>query len=144
MIWPLYYAFWLVGFILGLFIVPFGIRWGFIGLRWPWGNDNDPDGHPEVSRYEWYALRNPISNAGKHWFAREVKIPLTWHGNPNTSTAGVAGYYFITSGSIWEFHCVIPIGFGYCYRARLGWKLRDHGNIAPFACEWISFRKFGL
>lgn len=145
MIWPIYYVLWLIMALIGLVVVPVGIKWGFTGLRWPWGNDNDPNGHPEVSRYVWYALRNPISNAGKLWFCKSVTASVKLYGNLGTSTTGTAGFYFLTAGRIWEFHCVLPIGFGYCYRARLGWKLRGLtvGDKASFAGEWISFRKFG-
>jgi hypothetical protein len=77
-----------------------------------------------------WMIRNPL-----YGYARIAGVPysvtlqMAYRGNPNISDKNkVSGYYFATvrdGGKLvaFEFYCVLPWGFGKCFRARLGWKI---------------------
>ena len=141
--------------IIGLFVVPFGLRYGFKGILWPWGNDDHPDNGGNFWRkncgeswwcaYQWFALRNPTFNFGKYVLGHELnKDAYRTSGTlePIGDTKG-AGWYWATDDEAWEFYLIKPY-LNKCVRVRIGWKLdgRKAGEIAAFVFAVSLFKSF--
>lgn len=133
----------LVMIILGLFLVPVGIKIGFTGLLWPWGNDDHPDNGGDFARckgispYTWFALRNPTFNFSKYILGIKAR-PYTHKGDTGIGGKRKGGSYwcFVPDTPFFEYYYIKPYNlFGRrCVRIRLGWKLygKGDGDVCQF------------
>lgn len=132
----------------GLFLVPFGIRYGFTGLLWPWGNDDHPDQGGEFWRskcgvnwwcaYQWFALRNPAFNWGKYVLGIRYR-PYSFTGDGGIGDKKKGGWYWCTAGIFSEFYWIKPytlFGSRRCIRVRFGWKL--YGKTSGDTCQFCG------
>lgn len=123
--------------LLGYVLTPIGLRYGFHGVLWPWGNDDHPDnggkfwkkrcGDNNWCAYQWFANRNPAFNFGKY------VMGFVSSGNA-VRVAGVTGkigdlkaegWYYARDGWAWEIYWIRrwqrwP---DKCIRFRCGWKI---------------------
>ena len=135
--------------LLGYFLVPVGIKKGFKGWLWPWGNDDHPDnggnfwkkkcGDSFWCAWKWFAIRNPTFNFTKYklGFLSEGKaIFIDGTGTKVGDTRG-EGWYYARERWAWEFYYIKAytiFGFRRCVRLRAGWKImgKGYGEIAQF------------
>lgn len=132
--------------LLGLFMVPFGIKYGFKGFLWPWGNDDHPDnggsfwhrkcGESWWCAYQWFALRNPTFNMGKYWLGAKFS-PYVHDGDAQVGDKTGGGSYWCWSGWRFEYYLIVPYVFANtnrCVRIRFGWKMygKKEGDTCQF------------
>lgn len=131
--------------LIGLFVVPFGIRYGFNGILWWWGNDDHADAGGEFWRtqcggtwwckYQWFALRNASFNWAKYGPLGVKLRPYTHKGDADIGDAKKGGSYWcrMTGTPFFEYYLIIPYGKR-CVRVRIGWKM--YGGASGSACQF--------
>ena len=140
--------------LLGYVIVPYGLKYGFTGIFWPWGNDDHPDNGGTFWKkqcvgslwcaYQWFALRNPTFNWSKYFlgFKSEGKALFIDGTSRKIGDTKAEGWYYARERWAWEVYYIKAYSiFGYrkCFRFRCGWKImgRNSGEYAQF-CFVIS------
>ena len=140
--------------IIGLFIVPIGLKMGFKGALWPWGNDDHPDnggtfwktkcGESWWCAYNWFALRNPCANFGKYvlGFKSEGKSQFRLGTSSQIGDTKAEGWDYACERWAWEIYFIKKyslFGNQKCFRFRCGWKImnKNQGEICAI-CFVIS------
>lgn len=144
--------------LIGLLVVPFGIKYGFTGWLWPWGNDDHPDNGGDFARrngispYSWFALRNPTFNFSKFKLGLVATGSYTYTGVPDLDAQGESrigdkkggGWSWVRMGWAWEFYYIKPYSdldlktwtrVRKCIRIRAGWKL--YGKPKGERCQFV-------
>lgn len=137
-------------YLLGLVIVPIGLKRGFTGILWPWGNDDHPDNggvfavKNNISPYVWFALRNPVFNFGKYvcGFKSEGKAIFRLGTSSKIGDKVAEGWYYACEKHVWDIYAIKKytlFGQTKCFRFRCGWKImnKSSGEICSM-CFVIS------
>ena len=144
--------------VLGLFVVPIGLKTGFTGILWPWGNNDHPDngglfwktkcGDSWWCAYQWFALRNPTNNLS-HWlgFKSEGKAIFIDGTSRKIGDTKAEGWYYLCERLAWEVYYIKAYSvFGQrkCLRVRVGWKINnaDNGELCPFCFVISPFHEY--
>lgn len=123
--------------IIGILTVPLGIQFGFDGLFWLWGNEDEPGKGSWWNQFKWY-WRNPVAN-----FRRIVSEPgdVTSYGATDSMDA-VPGFQWRYRYGGWKDS--IRISWGKPRKSKgkkdiyIGWKI---GSPTPgvgfgFSLQW--------
>lgn len=128
---------------IGLVVVPLGIKFGFKGLLWLWGNGDHPDNGGEFWRnkcgdsfwcaYQWFALRNPTFNFSKYVIGVTHTGAYSHVGDAYIGDKKKGGSYWCYMGKLWEYYRIVPYGKR-CIRIRFGWKIygKKKGDMCQF------------